>query len=41
MTRDICSAGRHHDRLTADPALRHVPCSHPEAGTTVSVLLPG
>ena len=37
----ICSTGRHHHRPTADIALGHVPCRHPEAGTTVSLLLPG
>jgi signal transduction histidine kinase len=37
----ICSNGHHHRRPTADRALDRVPCRHPDAGTTVSLLLPG
>jgi two-component system OmpR family sensor kinase len=36
----VCAAGRHHRGPTAHPALDRVPCGHPAAGTTVSLLLP-
>nr|MBA3305398.1 HAMP domain-containing histidine kinase [Thermoleophilaceae bacterium] len=35
----ICSAGRHHQQPTSDPALARVPCAHPADGTTISLLL--
>jgi signal transduction histidine kinase len=37
----ICSHGHHHCQATTDPDLARVPCQHPQAGTTVSILLPG
>jgi two-component system OmpR family sensor kinase len=37
----ICSAGRHHQLPPAHAELAAIPCRHPEAGTTVSLLLPG
>jgi signal transduction histidine kinase len=37
----ICSNGHHHCQSTTDPDLAQVPCQHPQAGTTVSLLLPG
>jgi signal transduction histidine kinase len=36
----ICSAGRHHHRAAAHPALGRIPCAHSGAGTNVSLLLP-
>ncbi len=36
----ICSAGRHHHQPTAHLELEQIACTHPEAGTTVSVVLP-
>jgi signal transduction histidine kinase len=36
----ICSAGHHHRRPTTRAELADIVCVHPEAGTTISILLP-
>jgi two-component system OmpR family sensor kinase len=36
----ICAAGHHHDGAGPHPEFQPIPCRHPEAGTTVSLLLP-
>lgn len=36
----ICSEGNHHARPSANAALAALPCTHPSAGTSVSLLLP-
>jgi signal transduction histidine kinase len=35
----ICSAGRHHHQPAAHPELARIPCRHPEAGTTITLVL--
>jgi signal transduction histidine kinase len=35
----ICSAGSHHSRATPESALDAIPCGHPRAGTTISLLV--
>ncbi len=36
----ICSAHHHHHQPTPNPALKHAACTHPDNGTTISLLLP-
>jgi signal transduction histidine kinase len=36
----ICSAGHHHHRPATHAELARIPCRHPDAGTTVTLLLP-
>jgi signal transduction histidine kinase len=35
----ICSAGHHHHQPAAHPELARIQCRHPDAGTTISLLL--
>jgi signal transduction histidine kinase len=36
----VCSGAAHHRQRAADPQLDELPCRHPEAGTTITLLLP-
>jgi signal transduction histidine kinase len=36
----LCSNGTHHRQPTSDPRIDALPCTHPESGTTASLLLP-
>src|SRR4051794_2454789 len=37
----VCAAGGHHRKPTAQPELDRIACAHPEAGTTIGIVLRG